>query len=318
MLCDALLESDVQIEFHVVHLFCLLDWIQAVQALMILSVLFCFFSLIAFLYQLFRLVKGGRFFFTAIFQILASEYDFITCFAVTPWEENGWSGEIIHIHCTFLQSPLTSLLVFPRCVRDVRGDHLHCDESKLQGQRKLRLCLRAGLGGFPSLPHQRPNLYRPEEKGMKESGEEGRERVVRRSLTTTSHCAYCPQTIDWHPNNKAKVHVSPTVVNTVAVFEHPLRCHDTPQRHTRLLCEFQSRTGVASSHGVSGVFRNVLVTYWLLLRAGTRLPQIPSCVATWKILHRSSTKMYIVSVVVFLDIFITIFFSYIVYIVSSS
>lgn len=41
---------------------------------MILSVLFCFFSLIAFLYQLFRLVKGGRFFFTAIFQILASEY----------------------------------------------------------------------------------------------------------------------------------------------------------------------------------------------------------------------------------------------------
>lgn len=53
---------------------CLPDWIQAVQALMILSVLFCFFSLIAFLYQLFRLVKGGRFFFTSIFQILASEY----------------------------------------------------------------------------------------------------------------------------------------------------------------------------------------------------------------------------------------------------
>lgn len=53
---------------------CLPDWIQAVQALMILSVLFCSFSLIAFLYQLFRLVKGGRFFFTAIFQILASEY----------------------------------------------------------------------------------------------------------------------------------------------------------------------------------------------------------------------------------------------------
>ncbi|XP_037544340.1 peripheral myelin protein 22a isoform X2 [Nematolebias whitei] len=50
------------------------DWIQAVQALMILSVLFCFCSLIAFLYQLFRLVKGGRFFFTAIFQILASVF----------------------------------------------------------------------------------------------------------------------------------------------------------------------------------------------------------------------------------------------------
>ena len=49
---------------------------------MILSVLFCFFSLIAFLYQLFRLVKGGRFFFTAIFQILASEYSTRT--RVTP------------------------------------------------------------------------------------------------------------------------------------------------------------------------------------------------------------------------------------------
>ncbi|CAG01092.1 unnamed protein product [Tetraodon nigroviridis] len=56
------------------------DWIQAVQALMILSVLFCFFSLIAFLYQLFRLVKGGRFFFTAIFQILASV--FVMCAAI--------------------------------------------------------------------------------------------------------------------------------------------------------------------------------------------------------------------------------------------
>ncbi|XP_029945673.1 peripheral myelin protein 22-like [Salarias fasciatus] len=56
------------------------DWIQAVQALMILSVLFCFFSLVAFLYQLFRLVKGGRFFFTAIFQILASV--FVMCGAI--------------------------------------------------------------------------------------------------------------------------------------------------------------------------------------------------------------------------------------------
>ncbi|XP_013881002.1 peripheral myelin protein 22 [Austrofundulus limnaeus] len=56
------------------------DWIQAVQALMILSVLFCFCSLIAFLYQLFRLVKGGRFFFTAIFQILASV--FVMCGAI--------------------------------------------------------------------------------------------------------------------------------------------------------------------------------------------------------------------------------------------
>ncbi|XP_072299341.1 peripheral myelin protein 22a [Eucyclogobius newberryi] len=56
------------------------DWIQAVQALMILAVLFCFFSLIAFLYQLFRMVKGGRFYFTAIFQILASL--FVMCAAL--------------------------------------------------------------------------------------------------------------------------------------------------------------------------------------------------------------------------------------------
>ncbi|XP_068434875.1 peripheral myelin protein 22-like [Clinocottus analis] len=56
------------------------DWIQAVQALMILSLLFCFFSLIAFVFQLFKLVKGGRFFFTAIFQILASV--FVMCAAI--------------------------------------------------------------------------------------------------------------------------------------------------------------------------------------------------------------------------------------------
>ncbi|KAK5856215.1 hypothetical protein PBY51_007824 [Eleginops maclovinus] len=56
------------------------DWIQAVQALMILSLLFCFFSLIVFVFQLFKLVKGGRFFFTAIFQILASV--FVMCAAI--------------------------------------------------------------------------------------------------------------------------------------------------------------------------------------------------------------------------------------------
>ncbi|XP_060946114.1 peripheral myelin protein 22-like [Limanda limanda] len=56
------------------------DWIQAVQALMILSLLFCFFSLIAFVFQLFKLLKGGRFFFTAIFQILASL--FVMCAAI--------------------------------------------------------------------------------------------------------------------------------------------------------------------------------------------------------------------------------------------
>ncbi|XP_005164496.1 peripheral myelin protein 22a isoform X1 [Danio rerio] len=48
------------------------DWLQAVQALMVLATIFCLISFIIFLCQLFTLVKGGRFFFTAVFQILAS------------------------------------------------------------------------------------------------------------------------------------------------------------------------------------------------------------------------------------------------------
>lgn len=48
------------------------DWLQAVQALMVLATLFCMLSFIFFLCQLFTLVKGGRFFFTAVFQVLSS------------------------------------------------------------------------------------------------------------------------------------------------------------------------------------------------------------------------------------------------------
>ncbi|XP_051988513.1 peripheral myelin protein 22-like [Xyrauchen texanus] len=48
------------------------DWLQAVQALMILATIFCLISFIFFLCQLFTLVKGGRFFITAAFQVLAS------------------------------------------------------------------------------------------------------------------------------------------------------------------------------------------------------------------------------------------------------
>ncbi|XP_051529629.1 peripheral myelin protein 22b [Myxocyprinus asiaticus] len=47
-------------------------WIQAVQALMILSIIFSFLSLLLFFCQLFTLQKGGRFFLTGAFQILAS------------------------------------------------------------------------------------------------------------------------------------------------------------------------------------------------------------------------------------------------------
>lgn len=50
------------------------EWIQAVQAVMILSIIFSCISLVLFFCQLFTLQKGGRFFLTGTFQILASEY----------------------------------------------------------------------------------------------------------------------------------------------------------------------------------------------------------------------------------------------------
>ncbi|XP_022070472.1 peripheral myelin protein 22b [Acanthochromis polyacanthus] len=48
------------------------EWIQAVQAVMILSIIFSCLSLLLFFCQLFTLQKGGRFFLTGTFQILAS------------------------------------------------------------------------------------------------------------------------------------------------------------------------------------------------------------------------------------------------------
>ncbi|CAL8302833.1 unnamed protein product [Lota lota] len=48
------------------------EWIQAVQAVMILSIIFSCISLILFFCQLFTLQKGGRFFLTGTFQIIAS------------------------------------------------------------------------------------------------------------------------------------------------------------------------------------------------------------------------------------------------------
>lgn len=110
-----------------------------------------------------------------------------------------------------LASPLVS---FPRCVRDVRGHHLHRDESGRWRRATVWLRIRASLGGFPSLPHQRPHLYRPEEERMREGAEGKRGGVVRIPLRTTSHSAYCPQTIDWHPNNTTKLHVPLIILNT--------------------------------------------------------------------------------------------------------
>ncbi|KAB1265606.1 Peripheral myelin protein 22 [Camelus dromedarius] len=56
---------------------CLLppEWLQSVQATMILSVIFSVLSLFLFFCQLFTLTKGGRFYITGVFQILAGDAD---------------------------------------------------------------------------------------------------------------------------------------------------------------------------------------------------------------------------------------------------
>ncbi|KAM9597951.1 peripheral myelin protein 22 [Trichechus inunguis] len=46
-------------------------WLQSVQATMILSVIFSVLSLFLFFCQLFTLTKGGRFYITGVFQVLA-------------------------------------------------------------------------------------------------------------------------------------------------------------------------------------------------------------------------------------------------------
>uniref|UniRef100_A0A803YDL9 Peripheral myelin protein 22 n=1 Tax=Meleagris gallopavo TaxID=9103 RepID=A0A803YDL9_MELGA len=53
------------------------EWLQSVQAMMILSVIFSVLSLFLFFCQLFTLTKGGRFYLTGIFQILAGKWELI-------------------------------------------------------------------------------------------------------------------------------------------------------------------------------------------------------------------------------------------------
>lgn len=50
------------------------EWLQSVQATMILSVIFSVLSLFLFFCQLFTLTKGGRFYITGFFQILAGKW----------------------------------------------------------------------------------------------------------------------------------------------------------------------------------------------------------------------------------------------------
>lgn len=49
------------------------EWLQSVQATMVLSVIFSVLSLFLFFCQLFTLTKGGRFYITGFFQILAGK-----------------------------------------------------------------------------------------------------------------------------------------------------------------------------------------------------------------------------------------------------
>lgn len=53
------------------------EWLQSVQAMMILSIIFSVLSLFLFFCQLFTLTKGGRFYLTGIFQILAGKWGLI-------------------------------------------------------------------------------------------------------------------------------------------------------------------------------------------------------------------------------------------------
>ncbi|XP_018409142.1 PREDICTED: peripheral myelin protein 22 [Nanorana parkeri] len=48
------------------------EWLQSVQAMMILSIIFSVLALFLFFCQLFTLTKGGRFYLTGIFQLLAA------------------------------------------------------------------------------------------------------------------------------------------------------------------------------------------------------------------------------------------------------
>uniref|UniRef100_A0A8B9GTN9 Peripheral myelin protein 22a n=1 Tax=Astyanax mexicanus TaxID=7994 RepID=A0A8B9GTN9_ASTMX len=86
------------------------DWLQAVQALMVLATLFCMLSFIFFLCQLFTLVKGGRFFFTAVFQVLSSLFVMsgaIIYTVMSPDEKDGSNSYGYAFVLAWLAFPLT-------------------------------------------------------------------------------------------------------------------------------------------------------------------------------------------------------------------
>ncbi|XP_066498584.1 peripheral myelin protein 22a [Hoplias malabaricus] len=87
------------------------DWLQAVQALMVLATLFCMLSFIFFLCQLFTLSKGGRFFFTAAFQVLSSLFVMSAAIIYTVMTEDAGSYGYAFV-LAWLAFPLTLLSGF--------------------------------------------------------------------------------------------------------------------------------------------------------------------------------------------------------------
>ncbi|KAL7850567.1 hypothetical protein SRHO_G00199160 [Serrasalmus rhombeus] len=91
------------------------DWLQAVQALMVLATLFCMLSFIFFLCQLFTLAKGGRFLFTAVFQVLSSLFVMsgaIIYTVMSPDEQNAEHSYGYAFVLAWLAFPLTLISGF--------------------------------------------------------------------------------------------------------------------------------------------------------------------------------------------------------------
>lgn len=164
-----------------------LDWIQAVQALMILAVVFCFVSLLAFAYQLFRLFKGGRFFFTSIFQILASEYDFITERGYTL-KGSSLSYDIIcsppDLSLSHFEKTKSSPGVFVMCAAIIYTV-MRPDNDKDYGYSYVLAWVAFPLSLISGL------IYLILRKKDWEQRKLGEKRRVWKLVITTSHCAYC-------------------------------------------------------------------------------------------------------------------------------
>ncbi|XP_069056443.1 peripheral myelin protein 22 [Pleurodeles waltl] len=89
------------------------EWLQSVQALMILSIIFGVISLFLFFCQLFTLTKGGRFYLTGIFQILAG-LCVMTGAAIFTVRHTEWAPENSNI--SFGYAYVLAWVAFPLAV----------------------------------------------------------------------------------------------------------------------------------------------------------------------------------------------------------